>query len=101
MMASRISLVRGPRAVLLAGLVLLTALLAGALAWEAYRASRSHRLTADRLLRDYASFAAFELLANAEKALEEMLSSALGPATRTGGSTQPNGATTTTPRCGR
>ena len=47
---------------MLAGLVLLTVSLAGVLAFEAYQASQSHRLTVERLLRDYASFAAFELL---------------------------------------
>src|SRR6185436_13464079 len=75
-----------PRALLLAGLLGVTIVLAGALGYEAYRAARSHQLTAERLLRDYASFAAFELLANAEKTLEGTLASALGPVTGIAGS---------------
>ena len=39
----------------------LTLVLAALLAYEAQRATRSHRVTAERALRDYATVAALEL----------------------------------------
>jgi signal transduction histidine kinase len=48
------------RATILVAVLLLSMALAAALAHEAWRAERSHRATADRTLRDYAAFAAFE-----------------------------------------
>ena len=48
------------RATILVAVLLLSMALAAALAHEAWRAERSHRATADRTLRDYAAFAAWE-----------------------------------------
>src|SRR3954464_7989990 len=62
-------------------LALGTLALAGLMAYEAYDASRSHRATAERALRDYATFAAWELLANATDNLHTALDAALTPAT--------------------
>jgi CheY-like chemotaxis protein len=53
------------RATLLIALLLLTMVLAGLLAYEAHLAARSHQVTLERAARDYAAFAARELLANA------------------------------------
>jgi signal transduction histidine kinase len=64
---------------LLAPLLALTLLLAGLLAWEAQRATRSHRVTAERALRDYATVAAHELLVSTGEELEELLAPALTP----------------------
>jgi signal transduction histidine kinase len=51
------------RSTILVAVLLLTMTLAAALAHEAWRAARSHRATAERALRDYASFAAWEFTA--------------------------------------
>src|SRR5919108_3843927 len=70
------------RSTLLVGLLTLATLaLAGLMAYEAYDASRSHRATAERALRDYAAFAAWELLASATDNLRTALDEALTPAT--------------------
>src|SRR5919204_2007067 len=70
------------RSTLIVGLLTLATLaLAGLMAYEAYDASRSHRATAERALRDYAAFAAWELLANATDNLRTALDAALTPAT--------------------
>lgn len=71
------------RAVLLVALLALTLVLAAVLAYEAYVAARSHRATAERALRDYATFAAWQLLANAADELQSPLSAALAPAIAT------------------
>ena len=60
-------------------LLALTLLLAGLLAFEAQRATRSHRVTAERALRDYATVAAHELLVSASEELDDMLAPALAP----------------------
>jgi signal transduction histidine kinase len=60
-------------------LLTLTLLLAGLLAFEAQRATRSHRVTAERALRDYASVAAHELLVSASEELDDLLAPALAP----------------------
>ena len=60
-------------------LLALTLLLAGLLAFEAQRATRSHRVTAERALRDYAAVAAHELLVSASEELDDMLAPALAP----------------------
>ena len=48
------------RSTTLVAVLLLTMGLAGVLAYEAWDAARSHRNTAERTLRDYAAFAAWE-----------------------------------------
>ena len=60
-------------------LLSLTVTLAGLLAYEAQRASRSHRVTAERALRDYATVAAQELATVSAEALEGLLAPALDP----------------------
>jgi signal transduction histidine kinase len=60
-------------------LLSLTVALAGLLAYEAQRATRSHRITAERALRDYATVAARELATASSEALEGLLAPALNP----------------------
>jgi signal transduction histidine kinase len=60
-------------------LLSLTLVLAGLLAYEAQRATRSHRMTAERALRDYATVAARELAMASSEGLERMLAPALDP----------------------
>ncbi len=57
----------------------LTLGLAGLLGVEAVRATRSHRVTAERALRDYATVAAWELLTATDEQLQRAASAALGP----------------------
>lgn len=57
----------------------LTVLLAALLAVEAQRATRSHRVTAERALRDYATVAALELATASAEALEARVAAALDP----------------------
>ena len=57
----------------------LTLALAGMLAVEAVRATRSHRVTAERALRDYATVAAWEFLSAFDDQLQRAASAALGP----------------------
>jgi signal transduction histidine kinase len=64
---------------LLAPLIALTLLLTGVIAYEAQRATRSHRVTAERALRDYATVAAHELLVSTVEELDELLAPALTP----------------------
>jgi hypothetical protein len=49
-----------------------------ALAYQAQSATRSHRTTAENVLRDYAAFAAWEFSRNASRDLTNMLSSVIG-----------------------
>jgi signal transduction histidine kinase len=56
----------------------LTLGLAGLLGVEAFRATRSHRVTAERALRDYATVAAWELLTATDEQLQRVASNALG-----------------------
>ena len=60
-------------------LLALTLGLAGLLAFEAQRATRSHRVTAERALRDYATVAAWELVSASDEQLQRSLAAALGP----------------------
>jgi len=60
-------------------LLSLTVALAGLLAYEAQRATRSHRVTAERALRDYATVAARELATASAEALEGIVAPALNP----------------------
>jgi signal transduction histidine kinase len=60
-------------------LLALTVALAALLAFEAQRATRSHRVTAERALRDYATVAAWEFLTATGESLDRLLSQAFGP----------------------
>jgi len=62
--------------ILLLGLTLALAALLGV---EAVRATRSHRVTAERALRDYATVAAWEFLSAFDDQLQSAASAALGP----------------------
>jgi signal transduction histidine kinase len=73
--------VAAPRITLLVGLLSLTVVLAASLAYEAHDAARSHRVTAERALRDYASVAAWEYVANAQDRLAEAAGEMLSPVT--------------------
>src|SRR5688572_2901561 len=67
------------RVTLLAALLTLTVILVGSLAYEAHDAARSHRVTAERALRDYASVAAWEYVANVRERLDVAASQILSP----------------------
>jgi signal transduction histidine kinase len=73
--------VAAPRITLLVGLLSLTVVLAASLAYEAHDAARSHRVTAERALRDYASVAAWEYVANVQERLGTAASEILSPVT--------------------
>ena len=60
-------------------LLALTVALAGLLAYEAQRATRSHRVTAERALRDYATVAGWEFIGATRDELDRRLAGALGP----------------------
>ena len=70
-----------PRITLLVSLLTLTAVLVASLAYEAHDAARSHRVTAERALRDYASVAAWEYVANVQERLNIAASEVLSPVT--------------------
>lgn len=63
-------------------IVLLLSILgiAAALAYQAQDAARSHRATAENVLRDYAGFAAWEFSGLAGRALTDVAGSVLGEA---------------------
>jgi signal transduction histidine kinase len=61
-------------------LLVLTVALAALLGYEAQRATRSHRVTAEHALRDYATVAGWEFLSAANDLLDRTLSDRLGPA---------------------
>ena len=73
--------VAAPRVTLLIALLALTVILAASLAYEAHDAARSHRVTAERALRDYASVAAWEYVANAQERMDGAASQILSPVT--------------------
>jgi hypothetical protein len=54
-------------------LLLSTLVVAGALAYQAQHAVRSHRATAENVLRDYATFASWELSRLARRQLNDVL----------------------------
>ena len=54
--------------------------IAAALAYQAQQAARSHRTTAEHVLRDYAGFAAWEFSRLARRDLTDTLGSVLGQA---------------------
>src|SRR5918999_5803412 len=62
-----------------AAILLLTATLAGVLAYQAWDAARSQRATAEGALRDYAAFAAWEFSISAKEQLYQTLVSIFGP----------------------
>ena len=66
----------------MAAIVLLLSMLglAAALAYEAQHSARSHRTTAENVLRDYAAFAAWEFSRVARRDLTDTLTSVLGQA---------------------
>ena len=53
----------------LVAILVLTVALAAFLAYEAWDAARSHRATAERAIRDYAKFAAWEFSVSAKEVL--------------------------------
>ena len=62
----------------LVALLAVTVALAALLAFEAQRATRSHRVTAERALRDYASVAAWEFLSASNELLDRNLADRFG-----------------------
>ncbi|MFL5579141.1 MAG: sensor histidine kinase [Gemmatimonadaceae bacterium] len=72
-----------PRPTLIAVLLSAAVLLAGVLAYQAQAAARSHRLTAERALHDYATFAMWELSEHATREiLGALIATFIGPVTR-------------------
>jgi signal transduction histidine kinase len=61
-------------------LLVLTVALAALLGYEAQRATRSHRVTAEHALRDYATVAGWEFLSATNDLLDRTFSDRLGPA---------------------
>lgn len=70
-----------PRVTLLVALLALTVVIAASLAYEAHDAARSHRVTAERALRDYASVAAWEYVASVREQLDATAGQILSPLT--------------------
>ena len=68
-----------PRTTSLIAILVCTAALASILAWDAWRSQTSHRETAERTLRDYASFAAWEFAAGSKEVLYNTLIWAFEP----------------------
>lgn len=62
-----------PNTTSLIAILVCTAALASILAWDAWRSQTSHRETAERTLRDYASFAAWEFAAGSKEVLYNTL----------------------------
>jgi signal transduction histidine kinase len=63
----------------LVAILMLTVALAAFLAYEAWDAARSHRATAERAIRDYAKFAAWEFSVSAKEALYSTLAWSFSP----------------------
>jgi len=63
----------------LVAILMLTVALAAFLAYEAWDAARSHRATAERAIRDYAKFAAWEFSVSAKQVLYSTLAWAFSP----------------------
>jgi signal transduction histidine kinase len=72
----------GSHVTLLAALLVATLALASMLAYEAHDAAQSHRATAEHALHDYATVAAWELVAGVNEELESSLGAGLAPVTR-------------------
>ena len=69
------------RATLLVVLLMLTLGVAGMLAYEAHHAVRSQRMTAERALRDHATFATRDLVARAVGTMDSLVGPVLRPVT--------------------
>ncbi|NUQ21128.1 MAG: HAMP domain-containing histidine kinase [Gemmatimonadaceae bacterium] len=67
--------------ILLGALLVLALAVTGMLAYEAHAAARSHRETAERALRDYASVAAWEMVASLGETLDAIAAPTLGSVT--------------------
>ncbi|HEU4564877.1 MAG TPA: histidine kinase dimerization/phospho-acceptor domain-containing protein, partial [Gemmatimonadaceae bacterium] len=84
---------RRSRSTSLVAILLLTVALAGFLAYEAWDAARSHRATAERTIRDYANFAAWEFAMSTKEQLYLTLAWVFSPVAkldvRTAGATLP------------
>ena len=68
---------RRPRSAVIVLVLLLTLGMAGALGYQALNAARSHRATAENVLRDYATFASWEFSQTAQRVLNDVLGSQL------------------------
>lgn len=66
-----------PRSAAIVTVLMLTLVIAGALAYQAQQAARSHRATAENVLRDYATFATWELARVSQRALYDALGNQL------------------------
>lgn len=74
---------RRPKSVLLVALLAFALVLTGVLGWQALDAERSHRAAAERALKDYARFAAWQLNQQAgQEMLGAMISTFILPLTR-------------------
>jgi signal transduction histidine kinase len=69
--------IRQPRLVLLVALLILSFAATAVLAYQAQDAARSHRVAAERALRDYASFAAMNFAVHSKEALYGTITSVL------------------------
>jgi hypothetical protein len=72
---TRSRLLRGwqPRSAVIALVLLLTLGVAASLAYQAQEAARSHRVTAENVLRDYAAFASSEFARRARRELSDVV----------------------------
>jgi signal transduction histidine kinase len=70
---------QGSRTTSLVAILMLTVALAAFLAFEAWDAAHRHRVTAERAIRDYAKFAAWEFSVSAKEMLYSTLVWAFGP----------------------
>ena len=78
-----ISARRRPKSLLLVALLAFALVLTGVLGWQALDAERSHRAAAERALKDYARFAAWQLNQQAsQEMLGAMISTFILPLTR-------------------
>src|SRR5688500_2216314 len=79
----RITARRRPRSILLVALLAFALIITGILGWQALDAERSHRAAAERALKDYARFAAWQLNQQAsQELLSAMISTFIVPLTR-------------------
>jgi hypothetical protein len=69
---------RRPGSAFIVLLLLSTLTVAAALAYQAQYAARSHRATAENVLRDYATFASWEFSRLVRRELNDVLGSLLG-----------------------
>jgi hypothetical protein len=74
---SRFSRIPRSPSALIAAVLLLTLIIAMTLAWQAQRTARLHRATAERVLRDYATFASWELARVSTREISDALGAQL------------------------